>query len=207
MTTEVNAPDSASTEQGTQAEAPQDSGTNSEGADYYKDEIRKISSQRDSVKAKLREALEGAESLRAQTAEQLAAKDAEINSLKAEMRTGEIKRVLLAEVPEANRDAVFTLYQANESELNNLEHSPAQVAANAIEYVKGKAAVLFAAAEQPAPAPKSGGNETAPTQPPAKLGGQKANEDPIEHLRPDVRAAKAQAAFRKKYPGTTGFGL
>lgn len=215
MDANVNAPDGVPTEDPTtNTPAPEGNG-NEGGEDYYKAEIRKISLQRDEAKAKLRDQEEGhAEALRGVT-EQLDASKAQVSSLQAEMRTGEITRELLKGVPAANHAAVLTLYTAGAAELDKPELKPTEVAAAALVKLKGTAdkagiaAALWidptatpAPATEPAPAP-----EPDPITPPAKLSGQPAKEDPKEYLRPDVRRAKQAADFRKKYPGTTGFSL
>jgi len=189
-------------------------GSQSSDAAYLRDELKKVISQRDTLKAEKRER-EASTASEAEAARQAALTlEEQLNEsknayakLKADIRTDAIKRELLAGVPSQNHEAVITIYTANEVGLNLEDLSPAEVAEKAKGFISQMAPVLMTENEAEK-AQEQKTKEPEPKPAPAKLKGLRPGESPDEHLRPDVRAAKAQAAFRKKFPGFgSGRGL
>ena len=211
MMNESETPDGANenTEQGQEAPAQ----TNTDDVSYLKSELKKVIGQRDALKAEKRDR-DAQESDKAEAArqeamsleEQLKESREAYAKLRADIRTDAIHRELLAGVPEEHKEAVLTIYTANEIGLNEQSLTPAEVAAKGRDLIGKMAPVLMAqaAAQEPAQNTKA---KPEPKQA-QKLTGQRAGESADEHLRPDVRKAKAEAAFRKKFPGFgNGMGL
>lgn len=204
------------TQPNAQPESTPDSDGQSNDATYLREELKKVIGQRDALKAEKRER-EAAEAQKAEAAhqatlsleERLKESESAYAKLKADVRTDAIKRELLAGVPSQNHEAVITIYTANEVGLNLADLSPAEVAAKARGFIGQMAPVLMTETEAKEAEAKPETTKEPEAKPaPQKLKGLRPGESPDEHLRPDVRAAKAQAAFRKRFPGFgSGHGL